>query len=67
MRFPYLPYEIAGSSVAEKKYVYRPVIPVHLAGSQGTAVILGLADTGADSTLLPDVGRQGSGFLRAET
>lgn len=59
MTFPYRPYETQATQWFPDGIVYRPVIPVRVLGATGDAVVLGLVDTGADETILPDfLGRQ---------
>ena len=50
MRFPYLRYVIRHGPTA---FVYRPVIPVDLAGPAGEVDFYALVDTGSDDTLIP--------------
>lgn len=53
MNFPYTPYEVEPTpSQPGITIIYRPIIPVRLTGSIGTAVLYGLLDTGADETIL---------------
>lgn len=53
MRFAYLRY------ISQKNrtitHIYRPVIPVDLAGPDGEIDFYGLVDTGSDDTLIPRI------------
>lgn len=51
MNFPYLPYAVRDRA---EHYIYRPVIPVDLAGPHGEVDFYALVDTGSsDDTLIP--------------
>jgi len=50
MKFPYLQYVIQDGPTA---FVFRPVIPVDLAGPDGEIDFYALVDTGSDDTLIP--------------
>lgn len=50
MNFPYLPYAVRDKA---EHYLYRPVIPVDLAGPHGEVDFYALVDTGSDDTLIP--------------
>jgi hypothetical protein len=50
MKFPYLQYAIQDGP---SDYVFRPVIPVDLAGPDGEIDFYALVDTGSDDTLIP--------------
>jgi hypothetical protein len=54
MRFPYQSYPVRGAGTTRSVLVHRPVFPVHVIGLKGDANLMGLADTGADDTLLLD-------------
>ncbi|MBP87544.1 MAG: hypothetical protein CMJ64_12600 [Planctomycetaceae bacterium] len=48
MNFPYLRYATRDGGI-----VYRPVVPVDLAGPDGEVDFYGLVDTGSDDSLIP--------------
>lgn len=54
MRFLYHPYPVRGTGSSRYKIVHRPTILVRVVGASGGDEIMGLVDTGADDTLLPD-------------
>ncbi len=54
MRFPYRQFTLPGTFPKTTALVFRPLVPVRVFGPAGQEDILGLADTGADETLLPD-------------
>src|SRR5215216_3210698 len=54
MRFAYQSYAVRGIGATRYALVHRPIIPIRVIGPNGTDDLLGLADTGADDTLLPD-------------
>ncbi|MFO0953719.1 MAG: hypothetical protein U0835_21700 [Isosphaeraceae bacterium] len=54
MRFAYQSYPVRGIGTQRYVMVHRPMIPVRVIGPAGDDNLLGLADTGADDTLLPD-------------
>lgn len=53
MRFAYRQYEVAPTPSLPDGILYRPEIPVRVIGRAGSELLLALADTGADLTLLP--------------
>ena len=53
MTFAYQPRPIEPTSLVEGDQVYRPLVPIHVVTLRGVAFIWALADTGADTTLLP--------------
>lgn len=54
MRFVYQAYLVRGIGTNRFATVHRPMIQVRVIGPNGDDKLLGLADTGADDTLLPD-------------
>jgi hypothetical protein len=54
MRFSYQTYLVRGVGKSLYAQVHRPVISIRVIGPNGDDVLMGLADTGADDTLLPD-------------
>jgi len=54
MRFPYNAYPVQGIGAAHIAMVYRPTIPIRIIGPIADGLVYGLADTGADETLMPD-------------
>jgi hypothetical protein len=54
MRFLYQAYPVRGVGAAHVAVVHRPAVPVRVIGPAGDGLTYGLADTGADETLLPD-------------
>jgi len=54
MRFPYLKYPVPGVGAVFVTSIYRPTVPVRVFGPSGEGLAQGLADTGADDTILPD-------------
>ncbi len=55
MRFLYKPYAVPEIGMTRRILVYRPMVPVRIIGPSGEHELPGLADTGADDVLLPDV------------
>ena len=54
MKYPYRRYAVLRSDGGtEVRTIYRPLVPVRIVGSSGTVEVLGLLDTGADTTILP--------------
>jgi hypothetical protein len=53
IKFPYYSYPVRDMGASRHSMVHRPVIPVRVIGPNGDDIILGLADTEADETLLP--------------
>lgn len=51
MIFPYLRYPVR--QAGKLAYVFRPVVPVDLAGPAGEIDFYGLMDTGSDDTIIP--------------
>jgi hypothetical protein len=54
MRFPYQAYPVRGIGAAHIAVVYRPMVPIRVIGPAGEGFAYGLADSGADETMLPD-------------
>jgi hypothetical protein len=54
VRFPYQSYLVRGIGTTRYAMVHRPVIPIRVIGPNGDDNLMGLVDTGADDTLLPD-------------
>ncbi len=54
MRFRYQRYPVRGTGPNYLAVVNRPVVPVRVIGPSGADDVPGLADTGADDTILPD-------------
>lgn len=54
MRFAYERYPVRGIGTTRYVIVHRPMVPLRILGRLGSENLLGLADTGADDTLLPD-------------
>src|SRR3954452_3400620 len=54
MRFPYQSYLVRGIGTTRYAMVHRPVISIRVIGPDGDDNLMGLVDTGADETLLPD-------------
>jgi Retroviral aspartyl protease len=54
MRFPYHGYPVPSIGGTGQTLVYRPMAQIRIFGPVGDAIALGLCDTGADDTLLPD-------------
>src|SRR5215218_144805 len=54
MKYDYQEYIVRGTGTTRHELVHRPIIPVRVIGPTGDDTLLGLADTGADDTLLPD-------------
>lgn len=54
MRFTYESYPVRGIGRSRTVLVHRPIVPIRVIGQAGDDRLLGLADTGADDTLLPD-------------
>ncbi|TSC72871.1 MAG: hypothetical protein G01um101438_270 [Parcubacteria group bacterium Gr01-1014_38] len=54
MRFPYRPYEVQPTPWFPDGVVYRPMVPLRVVSGMSDTTIVGLVDTGADETVLPD-------------
>ena len=53
MRFPYQRYEVGPSPTVPGGVLYRSELPIRVTGQTGAVLLLALADTGSDDTLLP--------------
>ncbi len=53
MKFPYQRYEVGPSPTVPGGVLYRSELPVRVIGQTGSVLLLALADTGSDDTLLP--------------
>lgn len=53
MIFPYRKYEVVPVPGQSTGIIYRPAVPVRVAGPAGHQIVLGLVDTGSDVTVLP--------------
>src|SRR4051812_29988541 len=54
VRFAYHSHVVRGVGTARYALIHRPMLPIRVIGPSGDETLLGLADTGADDTLLPD-------------
>jgi len=54
MIFPYHPYEVHPTPWFPDGIVYRPMVPLRVVSGMGGTTVVGLVDTGADETILPD-------------
>lgn len=53
MRFPYQTHIVGTSDDGSELLLSRPELDLKLIGPKGSAVFIGLVDTGADQTILP--------------
>lgn len=54
MKFPYHRYEVQPTPWFPDGFVYRPMVPLRVVSGLRDTAIVGLVDTGADETVLPD-------------
>jgi hypothetical protein len=55
MRFPYQAFPVRDAGSVRYTLIRRPMIKIRVIGPAGADELMGLADTGSDDTLLPDL------------